>query len=284
MSTLETPTAANEPSLDLALLKLCPLCNKDNFHLKEKKILGLIPLRSWTCGNCGAIFKRGGALNTYKLNFLADQTSSTWYLYGNQTLTSREWQVIGNGGMSDVKQREVDMEQWMTNLKNGKVNIQCISAPSTLILQKGETLLCVIPGITLKEPRSVRVSHGSYGGPSFRVAKGLYFHVGSFASTSQSHSEIKNIDTGVLMITNLRFAFSGKMKTVGVELQKIVSIDPFSDGIAVHRTGYQKTQYFTWRNNVATLNIVTSGRNYSELFNGLILQYLIEGAMLNVAK
>jgi hypothetical protein len=130
----------------------------------------------------------------------------------------------------------------------------------------------------------VRVSRGSYGGPSFRVAKGVSFHVGSFGSTSRSRSEIQNIDTGILTITNQRFAFAGAMKTVRVDLQKIVGIDPFSDGIAIHRAGYQKTQYFTWKGNVAKLNIGVGRRQYQEPFSGLILQYLIEGAAANAGR
>jgi hypothetical protein len=279
MPTAEAPTSpmAVVNAADLAVLTQCPLCHARDFHLEERKIFGIFKLRSWECDACGARFKKRGA--TYKLAALSNQATPIWQSYGHQALTSREWETIGSGGMSDAKQRTADMEQWMTKLKTGKVSVQCINAPSSLILQKNETMLCSIPHVTLKESRSVRVSSGSYGGPSFRVAKGVYFRVGSFGSTSRSYSEIKDIDTGVLTITNQRFAFSGKMKTVGVDLKKIVGIDPFSDGIAIHRTGYQKTQYFTWRNNIARLNIGTNGRSYEEPFSGLVLQYLIEGAM-----
>lgn len=280
MPTSEAPTAATAPVIpaDLSTLAQCPLCHMPDFHLQEKKVLGLLTFRSWKCGACGAVFKKQG-INAYKLAALSNQAMPTWSNYGYQALTSREWETIGNGGMSDAKQRVVDMEQYMTNLKTGKVNIQCINAPASLILQKGESILCAIPNVTLKESRSVRVSSGSYGGPSFRVAKGVYFHVGSFGSTSRSYSEIKNIDAGILTITNQRFNFSGKMKTVGVDLKKIVGVDPFSDGIAVHRTGYQKTQYFTWRDGIAKLNIGVNSRNYEEPFSGLVLKYIIEGTM-----
>src|SRR5262249_7656738 len=111
------------------------------------------------------------------------------------------------------------------------------------------------------------------------IAKGVYFRVGSFGSTSRSHSEIQTIDRGVLTITNRRFAFSGGMKTLGFDLTKIVGIDPFSDGVAIHRTGYQKTQYFTWQSDIAKLKIGVNGRSYEEQFSGLILQYMIEGTV-----
>ena len=116
----------------------------------------------------------------YKLASLTNKTAPVWLGYGRQALTPREWEKIGNGGMSDAKQKAADMEQWMTDLKTGKVGIQFVNAPASLILQKGEALLCALTNVTLKESRSVRVSHGSYGGPSFRIAKGIYYHVGSF--------------------------------------------------------------------------------------------------------
>jgi hypothetical protein len=215
----------------------------------------------------------------YKLASLMNKTAPVWLGYGRQSLTLREWKAIGNGGLSDAKQKVADMEQWMTDLKTGKVGIHCINALTSLISQKDEVLLCALPNVTLKESRSVRVSHDSYGGPSFRIAKGVYYHVGSFGSLTRSRDEIRDIDSGILTITNQRFAFSGKMKTVGIDLKKIVGIDPFNDGIAIHRVGYQKTQYFTWRGDIAKAKIGVQGRNYEEPFSGLILQYLIEGAM-----
>jgi len=270
--------ASTAAPLDFATLTRCPLCHANDLHKRETKILGIFPLRSWICDACGATFKKSGA-GMYKLASLTNKTAPVWLGYGRQALTPREWETIGNGGMSDAKQKAADMEQWMTDLKTGKVGIQCINAPASLILQKAEVLLCALPNVTLKESRSVRVSHGSYGGPSFRIAKGVYYHVGSFGSSSRSLDEIRDIDSGILTITNQRFAFSGKMKTVGIDLNKIVGIDAFSDGIAIHRTGYQKTQYFTWRGDIAKAKIGVEGRNYEEPFSGLILQYLIEGAM-----
>jgi len=238
---------------------------------REKKFFGLVSIRNYVCNNCGALFTKKG--DRYKLAKARDVSNKVWQEYGNQTLTLREWENIANGGMSDEKQRRVDMERWMNELKNGRVSVKFIGITSPILLKKGEDLKATIPHVSLKEPRSVRVSSGGYGGPSFRIAKGFYFRVGSFGSRSVSHEEIKIIDEGTLILTNKRIVFIGQKRTLNIKLDKIISIEPYSDGIALRREGKEKTQYFIWHKN----NINIDGRRYKESFSGLIFKYLIEG-------
>jgi hypothetical protein len=54
-----------------------------------------------------------------------------------------------------------------------------------------------------------------------------------------------------------------------------VSVEPYSDGIALRREGKEKTQYFTGIDQ-AELTITVDDRVYKEPFSGLILMYLIE--------
>ena len=262
----------------IATLSQCPLCHGDGFSTQEKKFLGVFPITRYTCPSCGVSFRKSGK-ESYVIANVTDKTPVIWQTYAKQPLTVKEWVTIGNGGMSDAKQHDADMEKWMDKLRQGTISVSCVNAPTAIILKKDEKVIAAFPNIVLKESRAVRVSSGSYGGPSFRVAKGVYFHVGGFGSTSQSHGEIKDIDTGILTITNQRFIYSGKMKGVDVTLRKITGVEPYSDGIALHREGYQKTQYFTWRGNLATLDIGVSERKYQEPLSGLVLKYLIEGAV-----
>jgi hypothetical protein len=75
---------------------------------------------------------------------------------------------------------------------------------SLFLLQKNEHIITTVPAVGLREPRSIRATRGAYGGPSFRVAKGVSMHVGAFRSTSSSREELKDIDGGDLVITNQR--------------------------------------------------------------------------------
>lgn len=82
------------------------------------------------------------------------------------------------------------------------------------------------------------------------MAKGVYFRMGRFGSTSESHQEIRDIDKGVLTITSERFIFSGGMKAINLDLRKVVQVDPFTDRMALHKEGREKTQYFLWNENI----------------------------------
>lgn len=268
------PKNQKTPSL---LFEKCPLCSQGQvIEQMKKKFFGLIPTRNYVCNNCGAVFTKKG--DRYKLAKVQDVSNKIWQEYCNQILTMREWRNIADGGMSDEKQRKVDMEKWMNEIRNGRAPIKFIGIPSPILLRKGEELKAAIPHVSLREPRSVRVSSGGYGGPSFRIAKGVYFRVGGFGSRSESHEEIKIIDEGILTLTNKRIVFSGQKRTLNIKLDKIISVEPYSDGIALRREGKEKTQYFVWPQNIpVNLRIDIDGRKYKEPFSGLILKYLIEG-------
>jgi hypothetical protein len=181
--------------------------------------------------------------------------------------------------MSDLEQRKADTLQWMRNLREGKTAMQYSVGTAPIFPQEGEKILYAIPGVTMMEPRSVRVSSGSYGGPSIRIAKGVSFRVGKYGSTSRYHSEIRKIDTGTLTITTGRIVFSGGMKTINADFPKLIEIEAFDDGVALRRTTSQKTQYFMWpkKDTMFTFNI--EGRTYTEPFTGIVLQYLMQGLM-----
>jgi len=122
------------------------------------------------------------------------------------------------------------------------------------LVQNGEKIVLVIPAVGLREPRSIRTTTGGYAGPSFRITKGVYFRVGGFRSTSQSHDELKNIDGGDLIITNQRIFFAGKQRISNALFKKIVSIEPYSDGIVLHKDGRERAQYFLWPENFIKYN------------------------------
>ena len=62
---------------------------------------------------------------------------------------------------------------------------------------------------------------GAYGGPSFRVAKGVNFRVGGFQARGESHEELRVIDNGDITLTNKRFVFSGSKRSVNFNINKM---------------------------------------------------------------
>jgi len=180
----------------------------------------------------------------------------------------------------DINQREADLEEYMTSLKEGRTSIKIITKgfSSQVILKENEELQVVVPNIRLLEARIVTTSTGGYGGPSFRVAKGVYFRVGAFGSQSESHEELRGVDQGVLTLTNKRLLFAGAKRTSEYSLARIISIEPYKDGIAVRATGHSRVQYFIGIHpEQLSTQFSIDGRDYSEPFSGLVLKYIIEG-------
>jgi len=60
-----------------------------------------------------------------------------------------------------------------------------------------------------------------------------------------------------------------------VNLNKVISINPYSDGISITREGFSKTQYFLGLSK-AEITIDVKDRIYHEQFLGLILMYLMK--------
>ena len=255
----------------------CPVCKSGQLKLAtRKKFLGLQTALSYKCPNCGAVSTPDG--DKYKLTTVKDKSNPVWQDYGNKGLTEQEWKTISSGGLSNTQQYEAAMEQWMTALKEGEISVKMIYDNSQVLLKRKEELQVVLPNMSLWEPRSLRQSVGGYGGPSFRIAKGLSWRLGVFKAQSESHEELRAIDQGRFTLTNKRLIFSGAKRTVDINLNKIISIEPYSDGIAVRTSGRQKTQYFVGIDPKQVTATVTIGnRVYQESFTGLMLQYLIEG-------
>ena len=251
----------------------CPVCRKGILiTFKKKKFLG--ESIRYRCNNCKAEFEPNGEY--YKLIYTEGIDNSFKDEYGNEILTSEEWNTIAKGGFSNEKQKEVDYENWLTELSNGNITLYK-DKESPVILKRNETLTLALDNISLLEPRSVRT--GTYGGPSFRVAKGISIRMGGFKA--ESHEELKNIDSGMFVITNKKIVLMGTKRTVNIDLRKIISIEPFADGVSIGTEGRQKTQYFSGINN-HSLPVKIEGRSYNENLNGIIIKMMIEGLIRNI--
>ncbi len=253
----------------------CPVCKTGKIeNIKRKKLFGLIAVENMVCNKCGAIFVKSG--EKYKLAAVSDKSNPVWQEYGRQSLLPGEWKNITYGGMSNAKQMEADIEYYLEQLKEGNIPSFDISGNPDIILKRNENFILNIDYVSLREPRAVRITKGGYGGPSFRVAKGVYFRLGAFNAQSESHEEIRTIDSGTLTLTNKRLIFSGNKRTVSMDIRKILSVHPYRDAVAIRKEGREKIQYFTGINRV-NIKIQVENRIYYEPLSGLVLMYLIEG-------
>jgi len=104
------------------------------------------------------------------------------------------------------------------------------------ILLKKEEKVILNVGASFHEERAYR---NFYGG-TLKVAKGVNF----FAGQSLSASKLSKIDVGKLIITNKRIVFLGSKRTNEIPISRIISVDSFENGIAIHKTNKSRVEVY----------------------------------------
>jgi hypothetical protein len=133
---------------------------------------------------------------------------------------------------------------------------------SRLNLQVGEVVNAEV-GCELLDERVYRehVSHSS--GVSMRIARGVYYHVGSTHGRSIPHTQIVPVDSGVLSITSKRIAFIGAKQNFSAPWSKILHVEPMGDGLAISSTNRKKIVMVKYRD-----------RSVSEVISSLVSHYV----------
>jgi hypothetical protein len=125
--------------------------------------------------------------------------------------------------------------------------------------QKEEQIIWVFSNSKYLEDKTRRQFVGGSQGISLRVMKGVYYRVGAFKGHAVESTERVYIDTGWVVITNKNIYFAGSKKSVRIPYAKIVSFEPFSDGIGVMRdASTAKPQIFVTGDGWFTYNLITN--------------------------
>ena len=125
--------------------------------------------------------------------------------------------------------------------------------------QKGEQVVWVFIDAKYLEDKTRRQFIGGSQGVSIRVMKGVYYRIGAFTGQAIEHTERVHIDTGMFVVTNKNIYFAGSLKSVRLPYTKIVSFEPFSNGIGVMRDATNaKPQIFVTGDGWFTYNLVTN--------------------------
>jgi tetratricopeptide (TPR) repeat protein len=162
--------------------------------------------------------------------------------------------------------------------KNIQIQLLAGETPS-ISMRRGERLLCIFANTKLLEPRAVRTWHSSYGGPTIRIAKGLSWRFGASRGVSESHDELRMIDTGTLCLTNERLVFIGATRTSTAALEKIIDIEAFADGLVIHREGKQKNQWYQMSRNLR-MGYQYEGQKLAAPVDGRLIKLAIDQAIV----
>lgn len=125
--------------------------------------------------------------------------------------------------------------------------------------QKGELVVWAFLGSQYLEDKTSRKFVGGSQGVSVRVAKGVYYRVGAFKGQAVEHTDRVLVDTGSVVVTNKNIYFVGSKKSIRLPYAKIISFEPYSNGIGVMRdAATAKPQIFVTGDGWFTYNLVTN--------------------------
>jgi len=125
--------------------------------------------------------------------------------------------------------------------------------------QKAEQLVWVFQRVKYYEQKTRREYVGGSVGVSARVAKGLYLRTSSFRGHPVETTETVHLDTGTVAVTDKHIYFGGSVKSFRIPYNKVVSLQPYSDGIGVQRdAATAKPQIFVTGDGWFTYNLVSN--------------------------
>lgn len=166
---------------------------------------------------------------------------------------SRKLNVHAHFGENTKKLIEKYKKLWVIE------NEELPTIEAGILIQKNEHVYLEI-ATTLYEYRKVTKSV-SYGGPAFRVKimKGVYFRAGNVGVQRHSEDELKQIDIGVLYITNKKILFMGGNGNKTIKYNQIVDLIPYSDGFQISKES-GKSPFFTVHDKDIELILATIAR------------------------
>lgn len=132
-----------------------------------------------------------------------------------------------------------------------------VSGDLPVLLQKSEQLFYLFHGVKFHEDRTTTHYEGRSSGVSIRVAKGVYYRTGGFRGHPVKETTMTYIDTGMFLITDKHVYFHGSEKSFRTRIDRIVGLQPYSDGVGVRKDGTTaKAQIFSGLDGWFTYNLI----------------------------
>lgn len=111
--------------------------------------------------------------------------------------------------------------------------------------QRDEFPVWIFKGAKYLEDKTLRKYEGASHGYSVRVMKGVYLRASAFKGHPIEYTERVHLDTGTMVATTKHIYFSGPSKSFRLQYDKIVSFQPFRNGVGIVRDAASaKPQFF----------------------------------------
>jgi hypothetical protein len=215
---------------------VCPICKGINFSTNSEGTF--IKKNVLTCNNCKTVMEQlgKGEKSRFKVRKVGEAYSNVDRLFTDKFFTIPE---LNSHDLSIVS--DAQLEEYANGNLEG-LSIEMTNDLNTeIFMKKDEKILLWLGPIDYFEERRRRGS-GAAGNLSIRIAKGLWYRTAQMYSGSAN--ELAKLDSGILVITNQRYIFKGRTKNIDQQLKSLTSINSFSDGVSIVRSGKQKTEFF----------------------------------------
>lgn len=164
-----------------------------------------------------------------------------------------------NGSLQRIVKSSILRDILNGNPPAAKMNIQ---GNLPFLLQKSENIIWIFKNVDFYEQRTQTEFHGRSQGLSFRVAKGVYYRTGTFKGHPVKTEEMKYICNGLVGLTDKNIYFSSAMKNLKIPYNKIITLDPYEDGLGIQKDGASsKPQIFKGLDSWFTYNLISNLNN-----------------------
>ena len=171
-----------------------------------------------------------------------------------------------------LNQDELDRKGWFHRLIHGAVLRDLMEGkiPDRLIIDfslpfnfmKSEELIWLFQNVPYYESVTRTRYAGGTQGVSLKLMKGVYYRTGGFRGERIQEQETRHVDTGLFAVTTKHVYFAGDYKSFRIKYNKIVSFQPFYDGIGIQRDAASaKPQIFHTGDGWFTYNLLMNVQN-----------------------
>lgn len=130
----------------------------------------------------------------------------------------------------------------LRDIKEGKTVSRISAKNLPVLIHNNENLIWVYQGVCGYEQKTGRKYEGGSQGYSIRLGKNSYYRIGSSKGHSVSYQYEDSIGKGILVLTDRNVIFKGE-KSVKIAINKILSIQPYSDGVEITKEGANSQLY-----------------------------------------
>lgn len=216
---------------------------REDFYLHKGEILGLKQDAKVSDDECRLIYRESfdDAIEWYLDDGIIDQAEEKTVARFMQFTGMSQSELNANRSLEKVVQSRV-----LQDILNGRVPAPRITIAGNFpfMLSKGEHLLWLFRDVTLQMQKTRRETVGRTRGMSVRVCRGVYYRTGGFRGTPVETTYMDRIGTGSACLTDKNLYFHCPQKALKIPLDKILSLDPYSNGLGLQKDGAREKPIF----------------------------------------